>query len=139
MVEGKEYINNVESYFSFLESEFGMKVIEEKERGNAFYDVQYGDKYKIVSVSYENIEDYLQVIVFLLTKGRMPDYDDKSKTLHLNHLNGLVMSKVGKDKISSNAQYFSKYNAKDALARKLLKGAKELRLCLKHFDHLQIA
>ena len=81
-----------------------MKVTEEKERGNAFYDVQYRNKDKIVSVSYENIEDYLQVIVFLLERGRMPDYDDKTKTLHLNHLNGLVMSKVGKDEISSNTQ-----------------------------------
>ncbi|MFZ4784456.1 MAG: hypothetical protein ACOYLH_03200 [Flavobacteriales bacterium] len=139
MVEGKAFIITVELYFSFLESEFGMQVIEEKQRGNAFYDVRFAAKDKIVSVSYENIEDYLQVIVFLLEMGRMPDYDDKTNTLHLSHLNGLVMSKVSKDEISSNAKYFSKWNVKSELERKLLKGAKELRLCLKHLDQLKIA
>ena len=138
MVEGKEYISTVESYFSFLEVEFGMEIIEEKKRGNAFYDVQYSDKVKIVSISYENIEDYLQVIVFLLENGRIPDYDDKTKTLHQNHLNNLVMSRVSKNEIGLNAQYFSKYNPNNELERKLLKGAKELRLCLQHFDQLRI-
>jgi hypothetical protein len=139
MIEGSQFTSTVKSYYSFLETEFGMKVIGEKERGNAFYDVQYGDNNKIVSISYENIEDYLQVIVFLSEKRRMPEYDDKTKTLHLNRLNGLVMSIIGRDEIGSNAQYFSKYSAMSELEQKLLKRAKELRLCLKHFDQLQIA
>lgn len=66
----------------------------------------------------------------------MPDYDDKTKTLHLNHLNSLAMSKVSKDEISSNARYFTGYKTKNELERKLLKGAKELRLCLKCLDQL---
>ena len=139
MVEGTEYIKTVESFYSFLESEFGFKKVNETVNGNAFYDVEYKDSEKAISISYENIEAHLEVIVFKLLNGKMPDYDDKSQTLHLNRLNGLVMSKADKDEISSNARYFSKYNTEDELGRKLLKGAKELRLCLKYFDQLQIA
>jgi hypothetical protein len=43
-----------------------------------------------------------------------------------------VISKVSKEEILLNAEYFSKYNAKNELEKKLLKEAKELRLCLKH-------
>lgn len=138
MVEGTEYIKTVKSFYSFLESEFGFRKVNETVNGNAFYDVEYKDSEKVISISYENIEAHLEVIVFKLLNGKMPDYDDKSQTLHLNHLNRLVMSKADKDEISLNAQYFSKYNVKNDLERKLLKGAKELRLCLRHFNQLQL-
>lgn len=78
----------------------------------------------------------MEVIVFLLQNGKMPDYDDKTKTLHLKQLNRLVMAKASKEEINLNAEYFAKYNAKNELERKLLKEAKELRLCLKHFNEL---
>lgn len=136
MIEGSKYIGMVKSLFSFLETEFAMKIIEEKERGNAFYDVQYGDEKKIVSVSYENIENYLQVIVFLLDGGKMPSYDDKSKTLHLDFINSIVMPGIDEEELRLNSQYFSKYTTNDRLGRALLKGAKELRLALKHFELL---
>lgn len=136
MVEGTEYIKVVKSFYFFLESEFGFSKVNETINGNAFYDVEYKDAEKVISISYENIEDHLEVIVFKLLNGKMPDYDDKSQTLHLNQLNKSLMSKIDKIEISSNAQYFAKYNPKDDLERKLLKGAKELRLCLKHFNQL---
>jgi hypothetical protein len=139
MIDGSEYIKIIKSYYSFLESDFAFNAANETVNGNAFYDLEYRDKQKVISISYENIEDHLEVIVFKLQNGKMPDYDDKSKTLHLNQLNKLVMPKVSKAEISSNAEYFSKYNAKDELERKLLKGAKELRLCLRHFDELEMA
>jgi hypothetical protein len=137
MVEGTEYIKTVKSFYSFLESEFGFKKVNETVNGNAFYDVEYRDTDRVISISYENIEAHLEVIVFKLLNGKMPDYVDKSQTLHLNQLNKSLMSRVDKAEISSNAQYFTKHNPKDDLERKLLKGAKELRLCLKHFDQLQ--
>ncbi len=139
MIEGSQYVKTVELFYSFLESEFGFNKANETINGNAFYDVEYRSAEKVVSISYENIEAHLEIIVFKLLNGKMPDHDDKSQTLHLNRLNRLVMQRVSKDEISSNAQYFSEYNAKDELERKLLKGAKELRLCLRHFDQLQIA
>jgi hypothetical protein len=138
MIEGAEFIKLVESFFSFLESEFGFIKTKESINGNYFYDVKYHESKMVISISYENIEDHLEVIVFKLQSGKMPDYDDKSHTLHLNHLNRLIMSKLNKEEINSNAQYFSIFYAKHKLAKKLLKEAKELRLCLKYFDELQI-
>lgn len=139
MIEGNQYIETVKLYFGFLTTEFGFKVTEEKIRGNAFYDVQYKDETRIVSISYENIEDYLLVIIFLMQNGELPDYDDKTKTLHLNKLNAQVLSSVDRTEISTNNEYFLKFTAKGELERKLLKSAKELRLCLKHFKELQIS
>ena len=66
----------------------------------------------------------------------MPDYDDKTRTLHIRQLNKLVMPKVSKMEINANAEYFSNYSPKSEIERKLLKEAKELRLALKHFNDL---
>ena len=136
MMEGNQFIETVKDYFAFLESEFNFKVSEEKILGNAFYDVQYRNKTRVVSVSYENIEDYLLVIVFMLQSGELPDYDDKTKTLHLNQLNAIVLPKVDKIEIDLNNEYFLKFQSKNELERRLLKSAKELRLCLKHFNFI---
>ena len=64
MVEGTAYVQAVRKIFSFLSEEFGITETNEKIRGNAFYDVQYQTPSKVISISYENIEDYLQVIIF---------------------------------------------------------------------------
>jgi hypothetical protein len=136
MVEDLEYIETVKLYYSFLETEFGFRKTNETVNGNAFYDVEFTDNERIISVSYENIEDHLEVIVFMLQNGKMPNYDDKTKTLHLKQLNRLVMTKASKEEINLNAEYFTNYKAKNELERKLLKEAKELRLCLKHFNEI---
>jgi len=132
MIEGKDYIEIVKWFYSFLEIEFGFKKENETINGNVFYDIEFKDKEKIVSISYENIENHLEIVVFMLQNGRMPNYDDKTKTLHLKHLNGIIMAKINKDDINNNAAYFAKYNTKNEIEQKLLKGAKELRLYLKH-------
>src|ERR1700749_3452887 len=139
MIEGAQYLVTVELYFSFLITEFGFKVYDEKIRGNAFYDVQYKDETRIASISYENIEDYLLVIIFLLQNGELPNYDDETRTLHLDQLNSKILSRIDKTEISMNNEYFSEYKVKNELERKLLKSAKELRLCLKHFKELEIS
>lgn len=136
MMESSEYIRNVNDYFGFLITEFNFKLLEEKVRGNAFCDIQYKDNSRVISISYENIEDYLLVTIFMLQNGEMPDYDDTAKTLHLNRLNSLVTAKASKEEIILNAEYFAKYKAKNELERKLLKEAKELRLCLKNFNEI---
>jgi hypothetical protein len=133
MIDGNEYIAIIKQFYSFLETEFDFKKKNEIINGNAFYDVEFNNKEKVVSISYENIEDHLEIIIFMLQDGKMPDYDDKTTTLHLSQLNRLVMEKASKEEINSNAGYFAKYNAKNEMEQKLLKGAKELRLCLKHF------
>mgnify|MGYP001377437270 CR=1 FL=1 len=137
MIEGEKYIEDVKEYFNYLITEFGFRISDKKIRGNAFYDLQYSNGNRIVSVSYENIEDYLQVIIFILQKGELPDYDDKTKTLHLNRLNAQVMSSIDRNEISLNNEYFVKFNPKAKIEKQLLKSAKELRLCLKHFNEIQ--
>jgi sensor histidine kinase YesM len=136
MIDSSEYIKKVNDYFEFLITDFHFKLLEVKIRGNAFYDIQYKDNSRIVSISYENIEDYLLVTVFMLQNGEMPDYDDKTKTLHLNQLNKLIITKIDRGEINLNTEYFSKYSGKSELERKLLKDAKELRLCLKYFNKI---
>jgi hypothetical protein len=136
MIEGEEYIKAVKQFFSFLETDFGFSKENETINGNIFYDVEFKDKKRIVSISYENIEDHLEVVVFMLQDGKVPDYDDKTKTLHLRQLNKLIIEKVEEREISLNAEYFVKYITKNRIERKLLKEAKELRLCLKYFDEL---
>lgn len=133
MIEGKKYIEVVKLFYSFLETEFNFKKINETINGNAFYDIEFRDNEKVISISYENIEDYLEIIIFMLQNGKMPDYDDKTRILHLRLLNKIIMPKIDTDEIKSNAEYFAKYNVKNEIEQNLLKGAKELRLCLKHF------
>ena len=137
MIEGKKYIEIVKQFYSFLETEFGYKKLNEIVNGSAFYDVEFKNKETVVSISYENIEGHLEVIVFMLQDGKMPDYDDKTNTLHLKYLNRLIMGKISKEVINLNAEYFAKYNAKNEIEQHILKGAKELRLCLKHFNELK--
>lgn len=136
MIEGEKYIEVVKQFYSFLETDFGFSKVSETINGNAFYEVEFRDRERIISISYENTADHLEVIVFMLQNGKMPDYDDKTKTLHLKQLNRLVMVKAGKEEINLNTACFARYNAKNEIERKLLKEAKELRLCLKHFNEL---
>jgi len=133
MITGKRYIEIVKDYFAFLKEEYNYTLIDEIIRGNAYYDVQYTDNLKVVSISYENIENYFQVIVFILQNGKLPNYDDKTRTLHLNKLNTSVLSKIDKIEVLLNNEYFANFQVKDEFERKLLKSAKELRLCLKHW------
>lgn len=134
MIDGKKYIEIVKLFFSFLITEFSFNQTKEVENGNAFYDVEYRDGQRTISISYENIEDYLQVIVFKLKNGQLPDYDDKTHTLHLSELNKIILPKINKKEVEENNILFDKFETKDSLERKLMKSAKELRLSLKHWD-----
>ena len=136
MVDSAHYIETVRKYFAFLLTEFNISEINQTINGNAFYDVQYGDKTKNISISYENIEDHFQVIVFKLKDGNLPDYDDKSQTLHLDILNQRILPKASQDDFKSNNSFFSAHSPNTELERRLLKAAKDLRLCLKLIPEL---
>ena len=139
MVEGSEYVQVVKRLFSFLSEEYGIADISQKINGNAFYDVQYHSPSKVISISYENIEDYLQVIVFKLRNGKLPDYDDKTQTLHMSALNEIVFSKVSKTDIGLNNQYFDNHiKAETTFERKLLKPAKDLRLAMQFVEDVRV-
>lgn len=136
MIDGQEYIKTVKEYFSFLETEYNMKLSDQVINGSFFYDVSYRDKRHSISISYENGEDYLQVIIFILSNGKLPNYDDKTRTLHLNRLNSVVLPAIDKNDLSLNNEYFLKFREEGGFKGRLLKSAKELRLCLKYSNEL---
>lgn len=134
MVDFDKYIKIIENYFDFLITEFGYKILKEKSIGNAFYDIQYSAHSYMISISYENIEDYLRVILFVLQDGNSPDYDDKAKAIHLNMMNERILPNIDKKEIALNDKFFTEFTPDDEFKKKLLKSAKELRLCLKYID-----
>jgi len=136
MIDGTTYIELVKLFFSFLINEFGFNQIKEIKNGNAFYDVEYRDSKRVISISYENIEDYLQLIVFKLKNGQLPDYNDKTNTFHLRELNKKVLVGINTEEIEENNVEFDKFDPNDELERKLLKSAKELRLALRRWDKI---
>ena len=138
MIDGKEYVRTVKEYFAFLEVEYNMRLSDEVVNGSFYYDVSYKDKVRAISISYENAEDYLQVIIFILHNNKLANYDDKTKTLHLNRLNSLVLSTANKSEIDLNNEYFLGFETENGLKKRILKSAKELRLCLQHFNELSI-
>jgi len=133
MISADNFVQKVKKYYSFLVDEFDFKLSDEKIRGNVFYEIHYKDPSRIVSISYENIEEYMLVIVYLLENGLLPDYDDKRKTLHISALTRVILPRLEKAEISQNRDFFSHFAVNNDIERRLLKLASELRLCLKHF------
>lgn len=133
MIDSGDYKNYVKDTFLFLITEFNMVLSKQNFNGNAFYDIEYKDKTKVISISLETIENYLQVILFKLNKGKIPDYDDKTKTLHLNKLNNQFLKTLTKQDFEENNSYFQCINAKNETERMILKSAKDLRLCLMNY------
>jgi hypothetical protein len=134
MIDADRYSDFVKRTFSFLETEFNMMFGDFIKNGNVFYDVQYRDREKIISISLETIENYFQVILFKLDNGEMPDYDDKRKTIPLNKLNEDILKTLEKSEFSDNNEHFREFETKDKTEEIILKSARDLRLCLKHYD-----
>ncbi len=130
MINSEEYIAFVKRTFSFLESEFHLEFGNITVNGNAFYDIQYVDTEKVISISLENISNFYQVTLFILSEGKMPDYDDKTKTLHLNKLTKQFLKNIDKESLLENNQFFKEIEIKDETERMICKSAKDLRLCL---------
>src|SRR3954471_8007242 len=121
MIEPKDYAEKVEEYFGFLIEEFGFKLLEKKIKGNVYYDVQYRKNDKLISISYENIEDYLLVIIFILHDNQLPQYDDEEKTLHLNKLTAQILPTLDGGEIQMNSRVFGNFRANNEVEKKLLK------------------
>ena len=133
MIEFKSYKDFVLKTFSFLITEFKMDLGKETINGNVFYDIQYADKNKIISISLETIGNYFQVTLFILDNGKLPDYDDKTRTIHLNKLNKDILLKLDRNEFDENNIHFKNVETKDQTKRRILKSAKDLRLCLNHY------
>lgn len=130
MIEFRNYKRAVKEFYEFLVSEFNMDLFKETENGNTFYDIEYKDEENIVSVSLENVESHLQVIIFKLENNQIPDYDDKNKTLHLTKLNHKILKNLSSEDFKKNNIHFQSMKVNNETERKLLKSAKDLRLCL---------
>jgi hypothetical protein len=137
MINGDKFAFIVKAFFDFLITDFNFHLSEEIIRGNVFYEVRYRDVSHLISISYENIEDYLQIIVFTLNDGNLPDYDDKNMTKHLNKLTSEIMVNLQEGEFELNNKYFANIIAKGNLERRLLKSAKDLRLCMKYLIGLK--
>ncbi len=132
MIQGETYVEMVTKYFGFLAIEFNLVLTEITTNGNYFYQLRYANAEKAVTIAYENIEDYLTVYVSLLQSGRLPNYDNKTKTLHLNRLDKEIIPNLSKKEIDLNNKLFSGFKTTNVLERKILKSAKDLRLCFKY-------
>lgn len=132
MIDPTSYTKKVTQYFAYLTDEFGFVLTEEQLRGNVYYDVNYRLEGKLISISYENVEDYLLVIIFILDNGKLPSFDDETKTLHLEKLRAAIFPTLDQKELSHNGKMFVKFEAKTRFERDLLKSAKDLRLCLLH-------
>lgn len=136
MISGHEFISSVKKCFLFLIKNFSFELISEKNRPNLFYDVEYQKGDSIISISFETREDYLQVILFRLKNGQLPEYDDKEATIHLENLNKMILHHLREEDFKENNIFFSSIIAKNQIEKRLIKSAKELRLCLKNIDLL---
>jgi hypothetical protein len=136
MIASRAYLDAAKAYFHFLIPEFGFSLSTETARSAVFYDLHYRSATQVISISYENLEDYFQVIVYQWVNQQLPNYDDKRRTLHLQALNQALGVIVGPADWIGNQHHFRAFKPEGTVQRQLLKSAKELRLCLTHFDQL---
>ena len=72
--------------------------------------------------------------LFTLDNGKRSDYDDNTKTFHLNKLTDKLLRTLDKTEFENNNRHFKDIEAKDETEKMILKSAKDLRLCLKHIN-----
>lgn len=133
MISSQFFVTKVSDYFAFLVSGFDFEFDDLTVREDIYYEQRFNDGRKVVSISYENLEDYLKVTVYLLENGQLPAYDDEQRTLLLGQINAAVFPNIGKTEIEQNNNYFACFQAQSEFEKHLLKQAKDLRLSLKYF------
>lgn len=130
MITSEKYTDFVKQTFSFLENEFDYEIGTININGTIFYDVEYNKKNTIISISLETLENYIKIIIFKSENGIRSDYYDKTKTIHLNQLTKEIIPTLKKIDLQQNQIYFEKVRAETEIEKSILKGAKELRICL---------
>lgn len=130
MITLEKNIEFCKNSFSFLTTEFEFKLEKIIENGNRFFDINYAGINKTISISLETYENYLRVVIFDLENGKLSNYDDKTKTIHLNQLTKDYFSKISKNKISENSMFFKNISTETEIEKQIVKCAKELRLVM---------
>ncbi|MDP4216254.1 MAG: hypothetical protein Q8927_08630 [Bacteroidota bacterium] len=136
MIDAAAYFEEVKRYFIYLITEYSFWIRDEEIRANVYYDLRFRSQEKEISISYENLEDYFLVRLYLLHDGQMPKFNDKEGIMDLRKLNEVIISRLDKQEILLNNEFFANFSPSNLIGREILKAAKDLRLCLKHFDEL---
>lgn len=124
-----EYMGFVKKYFYFLEKEYNYEILPMKLDNSLLFDVEYGNEDSIISISYEIYGEGVQVILFKLINGKLPNYDDKTHTIHLNKLMNTYCKELTLSQLNKNNNYFKRVKkSSQPIENELLKKAKELRL-----------
>ena len=134
MIEPERFKQVVKQSFSFLVTEHEMKFEKEVIQGNSFYDLTYSNDHRAISVSLENVENYFLVILFKLKGGQLPNFDDKTRTIHLSELTKSILTKIDNKDFVENNEFFQEIDVHGSTENLILKSAKELRLCLKYIE-----
>ena len=134
MVTDNEYFEKVETYFKFLVNEFKFKVESKTFNGNVFFDIEYKSKNILISISYENIEDFLEIIIFPNSANNNISFKGSNENFRLSQLRNDLLTKIKNSDFEKNNKFFIKFKTKNNFERNLLKSAKDLRICLNNLN-----
>lgn len=133
MLTGNEFINVAKHSFSFLKSEFGMETEKIIIRSNVFYAIRYSNSFILISISYENIDDYFNIQLIKKIYGKISHYDDLNNSMNLTSLNRLIMEKIKNDELVENQKKIILHTT-DNFEKRILRDAIKLQFCLRNID-----
>jgi len=134
MIDGNLFFVSVKKYFNFLVIEQGFSLLEENTRGNIYFEVQFKKETTIISISYENHEDYLSIVIYKLQSGRIPSFNDKANIIELKSLTAKIIPDLDKIEINNNNEFFSEFHVDSLIEKKIMKSARNLRLCFPYIN-----
>lgn len=131
-----EFKTSISLYFDHFLKLFGFPVPAKFTISGRLYDATYEKNNKLLSISYEPGDEYLEIMLFEKNGDKLSDYDDRSVTKSLSDLNkkfSVNFSDVG---IKDIVNYFNGMKAVDAESKQLKKRARELNFCFYTMDKL---
>ncbi len=135
MISGNSFVNSTKMFFSFLENEFGMKINEIIVNGNFFYAIRYSNDFFLVSISYENIENYFNVQLIRKIDGMFASFDDVNNSINLKRLYFLTLKRISKCELDKmNAEFDIHTN--NNFEKMILESAKKLKTCLNNINYI---
>jgi hypothetical protein len=131
-----EFVEAIETYFAPFLNGLGFELSPPISISGKHYRATFSRSDRAVVVSYEPGDDYLFIALPTVVSGIQSDLDNRESAPRLSDLTGPAFANTSPAQIQANAAYFVEHDADGPLARKLLMAAKELRICLLHWDHL---
>lgn len=131
MISQNDFEHDIKKYFNFLESEFKYIFVGTVANGNVYFDCEFQKNNKTVSISYEVIEDYLQIFIIESRKKILTEKTKYQKIENLKEVRKKYFSHINKQKFRMVKQYFSNYCTETKFQKKLLKNAESLFIYFK--------